>query len=211
MSAPSTPELLVLHGVRVLGFASPAQLEQRYPMVGGLADELLLDFEACGWVRHSSFHDLAGWSLTERGRAEGERRLADELTRTGAREVVRAALVDFDPLNVRLLDAMTRWQLRPRPGDPLAANDHTDWRWDERVLADLAAVHRALVPVEDALAGALDRFGGYAARLRAALDRVEAGERRWVDEPGVLSCHTVWIQLHEDLVATLGVARGRPG
>jgi len=33
--------------------------------------------------------------------------------------------------------------------------------------------------------------------------------RRWVDAIGIDSCHTVWFQLHEDLLATLGIPRGQ--
>jgi hypothetical protein len=55
------------------------------------------------------------------------------------------------------------------------------------------------------LAAALARFDGYPARYAAAADRVRRGQHRWVDALGIDSCHVVWIQLHEDLLATLGV------
>ncbi len=51
--------------------------------------------------------------------------------------------------------------------------------------------------------------GGYADRYRCALRRAQAGEFRWVDSIEVDSCHTAWRQLHEDLLATLGLQRGR--
>ena len=35
-----------------------------------------------------------------------------------------------------------------------------------------------------------------------------SGQNAWVDGVGVDSCHTVWMQLHEDLLATLGLDRG---
>lgn len=44
--------------------------------------------------------------------------------------------------------------------------------------------------------------------VRCGLD---AGQRRWVDAPELDSCHTVWIQFHEDLLATLGIPRGSEG
>lgn len=204
---PSPTDLLVLHGVRVLGFASAAAVAARTGVDPAVVDELLLDEQACGTVSFSSFHDLSGWSLTERGRAENERRLAAELEATGAREVVAAAYESFLPLNTRLLEAMTRWQLRPQPGEPLAANDHTDWRWDERVIESLGLIGRSLTPLCDGLVGVLSRFDGYAGRYAAALARAEAGQRGWVDATGRDSCHVVWMQLHEDLVATLGVQR----
>ena len=54
----------------------------------------------------------------------------------------------------------------------------------------------------------LHRFAGYPERYSAALDRVDRGERAWVAQPTIESCHTVWMELHEDLLATLGLERG---
>src|SRR5215213_5078609 len=45
-------------------------------------------------------------------------------------------------------------------------------------------------------------------RYEAALIRADRGKRSWVSEPKIDSCHTVWMELHEDLLATLGVQRG---
>jgi hypothetical protein len=54
----------------------------------------------------------------------------------------------------------------------------------------------------------LTRFGGYDERFAAALTRAGHGELSWVNRPRADSCHTVWMELHEDLIATLGVQRG---
>ena len=54
----------------------------------------------------------------------------------------------------------------------------------------------------------LDRLGGYAGRFSAALRQAEVGQRAWVDAPDRDSCHIVWTQFHEDLLATLGLPRG---
>jgi hypothetical protein len=90
----------------------------------------------------------------------------------------------------------------------MAINDHTDWPWDERVLGALTSLGRVLTVLGGELAARLARFDGYADRYATALSRVDRGERRWVDSPEVDSCHTVWVQLHEDLLSTLGLPRG---
>lgn len=79
----SAAEDLALHGPRVLGFGSAARVAARYRLDPDQVHEFLLDFEACGWVRHSSFAGSSGWSLTDSGRSENERRLAIELDRAG--------------------------------------------------------------------------------------------------------------------------------
>lgn len=207
MAGSRATTLLVLHGVRLLGHAPDAAVARRFSLDLDTTAELLEDAEAFGWVRRSSFGSSSGWSLTDAGRARGESLLAEELDGLELRDRVSAVLEDFLPLNARLLDACTRWQLRPLPGDPLAANDHTDHAWDDRVLDSLASVGRALGPLGDRLAGLLPRCVGYPERYAAALTRAERGERSWVDGVGVDSLHRVWIELHEDLIATLGIRR----
>lgn len=73
-------------------------------------------------------------SVADRGRAENERRLALELDASGARSTVVEVHSRFLPLNARFQEAVTRWQVRPLPGDAMATNDHTDFRWDDRVI-----------------------------------------------------------------------------
>lgn len=204
----SAVEDLALHGPRVLGFASAARVAARYRLDPDVVHELLLDHEARGWVQHTGFGGLSGWSVTDAGRAEDERRLALELDRAGARDSVVAAHREFLPLNQRFGEACTHWQLRPTRLDPLPVNDHTDWAWDEQVRRRLTSLGRAFGRLSHRLAQRLHRFDGYGERYAAALAHVDAGRPRWVDAPEVDSCHTVWIQLHEDLLATLGIPRG---
>jgi hypothetical protein len=204
----SEPELLVLHAVRLSGMADNDAVARRFALDRDAAGEMLLDGEAYGWVTWSEFAGVGGWSLTDRGRAENERRLAVELGDVpGGEAAVRAVHDTFLPLNARLQRACTDWQLKPAPGAPLAANTHDDTEWDTRVVRELAAIAGELAPLSDALTGTLARFGGYDTRFSAALAKVTAGDPAWVDRTGADSCHTVWFELHEDLIATLGITR----
>ena len=204
----SDPADLVLHGPRVLGFASSGRIAAQFQLEREFTHELLLDYEASGWVTHSSFAGSTGWSITDLGRAENERRLALELDRADARDAVTTVHAEFVPLNRRFGEACTNWQVRPTRLEPMAFNDHTDWPWDQQVLHSLASLDRSFRQVCDELTRHLRRFDGYTARYSAALAKVDAGQRRWVDFPEFDSCHTVWIQFHEDLLATLGLPRG---
>lgn len=168
----------------------------------------LLDFGASGWVRRLGFAGTSGWSLTRAGRTENERRLAAELDRAGVREAVASAHAAFLPLNRRFCATCTDWQIRPTRLDPLGLNDHTDWRWDERTLETLAVLGTSFGRLCEELAECLARFDGYAQRYSAALRKVEAGRRDWVDAPDPDSLHIGWVQFHEDLLATLGMTRG---
>ena len=151
----SHPDTLTLHGVRLLGFARGPRIAIRFGLAREEVEEALLDLEAYGWVTRSEFAGSAGWSLTERGRAENERRLREELEAAGVRSTIVDVHGRFLPLNARFQDAVTRWQVRPLPGAPMAANDHTDFRWDDRVIESLRSLGRRLVPLDAELAGAL--------------------------------------------------------
>lgn len=194
----SSPELLVLHGVRVLGAPTVGDVAGVYALDPMVVAEYLLDAEAYGWARQHDWFGTTTWSLTDRGRTENERRLAAELDAAGVRTRVAAAHRAFLPLNRRHGQACTRWQL----------NDHLDPRVDTAVLRELRAIAHQLDTVCGELTGALDRFGIHAPRYHAALGHLLAGDHAWLDAPDRPSCHLVWISLHEDLLATLGIERG---
>jgi hypothetical protein len=51
------------------------------------------------------------------------------------------------------------------------------------------------------------RFERYADRLDVALQAAQAGDERFVGDPGIDSFHTVWFECHEDFLLTLGLKR----
>ncbi|MGQ0466974.1 MAG: PEP-utilizing enzyme [Sporichthyaceae bacterium] len=57
----------------------------------------------------------------------------------------------------------------------------------------------------------LPRFASYEARLNDALSRAEAGDWQYLVSPAVDSVHTVWMELHEDYLQTLGRDRETEG
>jgi hypothetical protein len=206
MTTRSSPELLSLHAVRLLGFVHSAGAAARFGLEPHLVDEHLLDAQAVGWVTLSEFDGTRGWSLTEADRRANEAALARELDEVGARSELERVHVDFLPVNALLRDAVTRWQLQPTPHDALAANTHEDADWDAAVLADLARVAEALGTLAPRLAARLTRLEGYDERFTTALACAD-GDPAWVAGTGVDSCHRVWFELHEDLIATLGLTR----
>lgn len=208
MTAASPPELRVLHAVRLLGLATSDQIIAHLGIAEDAAEDLIAEIADRGWAIHSEFAGTGGWSLTEDGRAENERRLAAELVIRDPNGAVAAAHHDFLPLNARLLRVVTDWQIRPSEDDEFAVNDHSDWQWDRRVLEELYSLSEAVTALEGRLTGVLTRFDGYSVRFAQALLKARAGLHEWVDRSDVDSCHRVWFQLHEDLIATLGIDRG---
>jgi DNA-binding Lrp family transcriptional regulator len=203
---PSDPDLLVLLGLRLRGFADADELEARTGLSGPEVLDRLAALERDGLVRHRAGR-VSGWTLTATGRATGERLLADELDAAGARGTVTEAYHRFLAHNAEMLAVCTAWQLREIDGRQVV-NDHSDPDHDAAVVADLVRIDAAVQPVCARLAEALERFAGYGPRFTHALDRLRAGEGDWFTKPTVDSYHTVWFELHENLLATLGIPRG---
>ena len=117
-----------------------------------------------------------------------------------------AAYERFERVNRELLRLFTDWQMMPAGGERVP-NDHSDADYDRDVIDRLGALHeRGLKPLERFQA--LDeRLGEYIRRLESAYDRVLAGEHEYVSGARVDSYHTVWFELHEDLLRMLGRER----
>ncbi|MFI9588364.1 hypothetical protein ACIHCQ_42800 [Streptomyces sp. NPDC052236] len=132
-------------------------------------------------------------------------RIADELETAGTRATVTAAFDGFLVLNPELLDLCTAWQTRSVDG-VLTTNDHTDALYDARVLNLFTDLDQRAEAVCADLSAAMLRFQRYRVRLTDALTRAKSGALDYVTDSTV-SYHTVWFQLHEDLLATLGIPR----
>ena len=103
-----------------------------------------------------------------------------------------------------MLPICTDWQVRGG-GVP---NDHRDPVYDWGVIDRLVALDQQTGPVVRSLGKHVVRFVPYRDRMRAARKRVEDGETDWLLSPRIDSYHTVWMQLHEDLLLGLGIQRG---
>jgi hypothetical protein len=121
---------------------------------------------------------------------------------------VRRAYAEFLEVNQPLLDLCTRWQLRT-VGGAEELNDHRDADYDRTVLDALGPIDEVAVGVCAELTSALRRFGGYGARLAAARRAVDDGDVDALCGAGGASYHSVWFELHENLLATLGLERGQ--
>ena len=204
MSRPSDTRLLVLHGLRLKGFAPADDVAAVAQVPVDQVGTHLDDLQADELVTYREGR-LTGWSLTAAGRTEHGRLLAEELETNGCRTVVEDAYGRFLELNPELLTVCTAWQMK----DNETLNAHDDESYDRGVVDQLGELHVRVEPVLVDLHSEFDRYRIYQPRLNAALDRVRCGEPDWFAKPMIDSYHTVWFQLHEDLLNTLGIERSK--
>lgn len=112
----------------------------------------------------------------------------------------------FCVLDAELKQTVTAWQVRAG-----APNDHEDAAYDDQVLARLMGVHQRIAPLLGRLAMLLPRLAAYRERLERAAGRIAAGERQYVARIIHDSYHTVWFELHEELLSLAGLKRTGEG
>jgi hypothetical protein len=203
--ASSDPGFLVLHALRLKGFAETGIVAAITGLDEAQATKHLDAAQADNLVTRRDGR-ISGWALTPEGRGRHLELIGAELDEAGVRDEIERGYRRFLEFNGELLAVCTDWQLKDG-----ALNDHADEAYDASVVARLAAVDDKVQPVTDDLGNALARFGDYGSRFGAALDKVKKGERDWFAKPMIDSYHTIWFELHEDLLATLGIERSKEG
>ncbi|MDT5218102.1 MAG: hypothetical protein QOF15_207 [Mycobacterium sp.] len=189
-------ELSVLQAVRMKGRVTPADLAKTLRADDTEVAETVGRLAADGLL-------VAGPTLriTPEGRAKlaellaAERRDADPAT-------LAAAYDEFRSINTEFKALVTAWQLKD--GQP---NNHEDADYDAAVLARLDGVHQRVISIVATVTAQLPRLSSYPAKLGAALDRVNSGEISWLTRPLIDSYHTVWFELHEELILAVGLTR----
>ena len=199
------PRFLTLHGLRLKGFAEAPAVAAAVGLDAASAEEQLAKLQAEELVVHRDGR-LSGWTLTRDGRAEQERLAQEELAASGELDEIRTAYERFLELNVAFKELCTDWQMRDG-----AVYDHTDAAYNEAIFARLAVLHDGLAEVLAALAAPIDRFAIYTDRFDAALTGLLAGDTDLLTKPIIDSYHTIWFELHEDLLTGLGIDRSQEG
>ncbi len=143
--------------------------------------------------------------LTPAGTAHAAALMEADQRQWGAGSALQA-LDAFLPLDKRIKTAVTAWQIRDIDGQQ-ALNDHTDPAYDAAVLAGLETTHGEVSRWLNSVTDGSGRLAGYASRLDRAAAAVAAGDHRFVSSPRVDSYHSVWFELHEELIRLAGRTR----
>ena len=117
-----------------------------------------------------------------------------------------AAYQRYEVINKDLKQLITDWQTMD-VGGKRVANDHSNPDYDERVIGRLGDLHERLEPILNKLCSDEPRLKIYRNKLGVALEKIEDGDTAWVSDAKQDSYHTVWFELHEDLLRILGHLR----
>lgn len=195
-------EFDVLHALAVRKAGTPEQLARLLGAPEAAVADALAKLTAAGAVAGARGIVMP----TPAGRSTLDAEYPERFGVLRADESFVAAFERFEALNPGLLALLTRWQTVSRAGTSVP-NDHSDEDYDAKVLDELGDLHERTEPVLAALAAPAPRFGAYATRLDEAYERALSGEPDYVSGVRVDSYHTVWHELHEDLLRTLGRER----
>lgn len=193
---------LVLHGLSIKKYAQAEAISGLIGVPAERVEQILKEGVVKGTVL-----DVAGkFSVAPAARVSLKANFGRFYAALRSNEAFLAAHRDFEKINIDLKSLITDWQTL-KIGGRTVPNDHSDEAYDEKILARLAKLNKAAERVLKALAAELPRMSVYRDKLDEALDRAESGEISWVSDAKIESYHTVWFELHEDLLCLLGQER----
>ncbi|MGY3554776.1 MarR family transcriptional regulator [Williamsia sp. R60] len=189
-------ELELLQAVRLKGRATGADLVETSGIPAEVATAELERLGDAGLIKYGKLI-----RITPEGRERLSALLATE--RDGANTTkVAAAYDDFRSVNGDFKALVSEWQIRD--GEP---NPHDDGAYDSAVIARLQVIDDRVQPIVGIVAQEIPRLRRYATKLTASLEKVNAGDTAWFTRPLADSYHTVWFELHEELILACGLTR----
>lgn len=193
---------LALHGVAVKKHGTATEVAALTGLEPARVDALIEAAVAAGRAVRADDKVL----LTPAGRMIVEAQYSRFYAAARTNDDFRRAHERFERVNNELKQVITDWQTMPVGGQQVA-NDHSDADYDAAIIDRLGEVHEKVEPILRAFSAVVPRFNYYLDKLEAALEHAEDGEAAWVSDATMDSYHTVWFELHEDILRVLGRAR----
>ena len=186
-SITASDQFIVLHALAIGGLIDDQEIRIRSGLSATSVAQELGELGQHGLARHREGR-ITGWMLNDDGRARHRELLAitcGDLDRAS----VAARYDEWLPMNQSFKDICTSWQ---------TDRDH------RASCVALAPVIERTVPICSALGRLVPWMALYVPRLTDAADRFTAGDETALTRPMSGSVHDVWMELHQDLLLTLG-------
>lgn len=196
------PELLTLHGLAVKKMADGPEIARVMDLEPDVVQEAL-----DGAVETGDAMAAKGqFMLTPQGRERLDASYPTACQPVRDDDNFVTGYQRFERVNDELKQLFTEWQSRDVGGESVP-NDHSDEAYDASIIDRLGQLHEDAQPIVGRFAAVVPRFERYQQRLQEAHDRALAGEHDYVSAVKLDSYHTVWFELHEDLLRLLGRQR----
>ena len=193
---------LLLHALAIKKHASP---EEVAPLAGiALADAGVTLERAAASGRAALANGK--YLLTPLARVALESKYSRLFDEVRANDQFMSAYEEFERINVQLKALITDWQTISVGGERIA-NDHSSKAHDEAVIDRLGDLHERAERIFGRLSAHHPRLNFYSIRLLSALEKAEDGAVEWVSDAKIESYHTLWFELHEDLLRMVGRQR----
>lgn len=193
---------LSLHGLAIKKHASADEVAELTGLAAEVVASELQQAAASGRVA-----DAQGkYMLTPVGKIGLESQYPQAFAAVRADVGFKGHYERFETINRELKQIITDWQTVSVGGKTIA-NDHSDSDYDDKLIDRLGAFHESAESVLAGLEAGLARMGRYSEKLLAALEKSEDGAIEWVSDAKIDSYHTVWFELHEDLLRLMGTER----
>lgn len=189
-------ELKVLQAIRLKGRVTPDDLAATLNENPGRVAATIAELTAAGFLVEAKMLRISPLGCERLHTLLAEERSGID---TGA---ITAAYRDFRGVNTDFKTLVRDWQLKD--GEP---NTHVDADYDAAVLHRLDRIHNSVVPIVAAATVQVPRLSVYGDKLAAALEKIKAGETIWLTRAMIDSYHTVWFELHEELILAAGLTR----
>lgn len=193
---------LVLHGLAIKKHGSAGSVARLTGLDPGRVDQLLRE----GVGRGKVVEVQGKYMLAPFARVSLEADYSRHYSAEREDAAFIAAYEEFEVVNTQLKALITAWQSMDVGGHAVV-NDHSQPDYDRRIIEKLGDLHERSDKVLDRLAAVIPRLAYYQTTLLEALERSEDGAIEWVSDVKIDSYHTVWFELHEDLLRILGRTR----
>ena len=193
---------LSLHGLAIKKHANSADVAELVGLPAETVESSLQQAAASGRAAEAQ----GKYMLTPVGKIGLESQYAQAFSAVRADDTFNGHYQRFETINRELKQIITDWQTVNVGGNTIA-NDHSDSEYDNKLIDRLGAFHESAESVLAGLQAGLPRMSCYAEKLLAALEKAEDGEIEWVSDAKIESYHTVWFELHEDLLRLMGTER----
>ena len=193
---------LVHHGLAIKRHASPVVVASLIGLPEDQVASILIDATATG----RAVETQGGYALTPLARLALDGKYSLFFAEARDDPEFCAVYERFEVVNRTLKQLITDWQTIQIGGESLP-NDHRDEGYDRKIIDHLGALHEQIEPILRALSLRVPRLAIYLGKLLAALEKSEDGASAWVSDVHRESYHTMWFELHEDLLRITGRIR----